>query len=123
MRIGVWLASTLLAGGFATFDPAGSPIEPGGKFAYISDGPQKRIAGYTIGSNGALKQLRGSPFHAGITGASALAIDPQGQFMYVISGGSLAGLTIASDGSLKPVPGSPFPVGEDPLWVAIAPKP
>jgi len=73
------------------------------------------IAGFKIGSNGALTPLPGSPFATNNEGYApiALVLDPRGKFIYEINDlafnsgtGSLAAYQIADDGALVLVPNS-----------------
>jgi 6-phosphogluconolactonase (cycloisomerase 2 family) len=56
----------------------GVTVDPSNKFLYIPDGPQ--ILGYSIGANGLLQPLTGSPFQ--IIGGSVLDFTPDGKFVY-----------------------------------------
>ncbi len=83
-------------------------ITPSGRFFYAVG---SAIYGYSIGPEGMLTPLPGSPFAENFS-ALKLTIDPTGKFLYVSDSfhSSLAGFAIdSSTGTLTPVPGSPFP--------------
>lgn len=101
-------------------------VHPSGAFVYVSSAtetssgiPPADINAFAVQSDGSLKPVPGSPVPIpGGTGLPALAMDPQGEYLYASSitsgGGAVAAFTIDSvNGALTPVPGSPFviPVG------------
>jgi 6-phosphogluconolactonase (cycloisomerase 2 family) len=113
-----------------------------GHFVYVSSVPSGQstadINAFAVQSNGSLSPVPGSPFPVpGTTFLPALAMDPQGQYLYAstLSGaGAVAAFKIDGiSGALTPVPGSPFivPVGacnpsadfcqETPTDIAIEP--
>jgi 6-phosphogluconolactonase len=126
--------STLLLGlPFAFAQRAFASQTP--KFAYVAnlcDSSSRCSAGnvsaYTINSStGALNQVAGSPFAAGIQPVS-VAVDPSGRFAYVAnecdscSRGRISAYTInSSTGALRAVAGSPFAAGELPISVTVDP--
>ncbi len=63
-------------------NPASVAVDPTGKFAYVvndSNAPEVpgTVSAFTIGSNGALTSVPGSPFPAGDT-PDSVAVDPTG---------------------------------------------
>lgn len=50
------------------------------EFAYVADLASGNVLVYAIASNGALTQVKGSPFAAGTT-SDAVAVDPAGKFL------------------------------------------
>jgi 6-phosphogluconolactonase len=101
-------------------------VHPSGDFVYVSSTPPTTSSGappadinaFAVQSDGSLKLVPGSPFPIpGTTGLPALAMDPQGQYLYAATSsgaGAVAGFSIdETSGALTPVPGSPFivPVG------------
>jgi 6-phosphogluconolactonase (cycloisomerase 2 family) len=85
-------------------------ITPNGRYAYVVDGAGDVFAYNINQSTGVLSSLTGSPY-AIQASASAIAIDPSGQFAYVsnIAFGSIWAFAInASSGALTPLVGSPF---------------
>lgn len=92
-------------------------ITPSDTFAYVSDGLSS-VAAYSINSmTGGLTPLAGSPFTAGV-GTSALAMTPNGKFLYVATTPAIAGFSINADGSLTSI-GSPVPFPAPPLSISI----
>jgi DNA-binding beta-propeller fold protein YncE len=102
-------------------------VDPTGKFAYVANFDSENVSGYSIGSNGALTPVAGSPFAAG-QNTESVAVDPTGKFAYVPNfgdfgvPGTVSGYSIASNGALLPVPGSPFAAGDGANRVAITPE-
>ena len=95
-------------------------ITPTDTFAYISDG-LSGVAAYSINpTTGGLTPVAGSPFLAGV-GSSALAITPNGKFLYVAATTGLVGFSINSDGSLTSL-GSPLTFPSPPLAMSIEPS-
>jgi DNA-binding beta-propeller fold protein YncE len=97
------------------------------QFAYVVNALSNNVSAYSIGSNGALTPVPGSPFPAGHT-PGKVAVDPTGQFAYVVNGsnnvpgsGAVSAFSIGSNGVLTPVPGSPFPAGSSPVSVTVDP--
>ena len=88
-------------------------VDPSGKFAYVSNYGSDNVSAYTIdASNGALKQVKGSPFGAA-AGPCSVVADPAGKFIYVPNNGSgnVSAYQIKSDGMLTEIKGSPFGAG------------
>jgi len=108
-------------------EPASVAVNPTGKFAYVANTgfpipPNASVSAYSIGANGALTPVPGSPFAAG-TFSVSVAVDPTGKFVYVANGFSnnVSAYSIGADGALTPVPGSPFGAEMSPQSVAITP--
>jgi DNA-binding beta-propeller fold protein YncE len=101
----VWLAAPLRA-----------------QFAYVANDDSNNASAYSIGANGALVPVPGSPFKAGSFPIS-VAVDPTGKFAYVANydNNTVSAYSIAANGALTPVPGSPFTAGPHPVSVAITP--
>jgi 6-phosphogluconolactonase len=58
-------------------------VDPTGKLAYVAS--DDNVSAYSIGANGALTPVPGSPFAAGRNGPLSVAVDPTGKFAYVAS--------------------------------------
>lgn len=74
-------------------------------------------------TTGALAEVSGSPFNAGLNPQQILIAFP-GSFIYVINQQSqdITGLAInPSTGALTPLPGSPFPIGSNPVTAGVDP--
>jgi hypothetical protein len=106
----VWLAAPLRA-----------------QFAYVANAGGN-VSSYSIGANGALTPVPGSPFAAGAQPRS-VAVDPTAKFAYVANEGApglgipsnVSAYSIGANGALTPVPGSPFAAGLGPRSVAVDP--
>lgn len=79
------------------------------------------VFGYSVGSNGVLTPVSGSPWPAGRQ-PSAVASDPTGSYLYVTDygNGDVLGYSISS-GVLTPLSGSPFPSGNQPSAIVVDP--
>jgi 6-phosphogluconolactonase len=101
---------------------------PGNQFAYVADQGSGKILGYVLHSaNGKLTPVAGSPFCAGKSGSTSVAVDPAGRFLYATNqyagDNDISGFRIDGDsGRLTPIPGSPFASGSGPTAVAIDPS-
>lgn len=97
-------------------------IDPTGRFVYVPNVGSNNISAYAIdASNGALTQVKGSPFAAGLNPRGVM-IDPTGAFAYVPNSGSnnVSGYAInPNSGALTQVQGSPFAAGSSPGAAAI----
>jgi DNA-binding beta-propeller fold protein YncE len=97
-------------------------VDPTGKFAYVTTLLPDNVSAYSIGANGVLTPVPGSPFAAGIAPVY-VAVDPTGKFAYVTNlfDNNVSAYSIGANGALTPVPGSPFAAGIGPFGVAITP--
>jgi lactonase family protein with 7-bladed beta-propeller len=99
------------------------PWTPTGKFVYVTNNNDNTVSAYSVGSNGALAPVPGSPFAAG-SGPISVAVDPTGKFVYVTNNNNdntVSAYSVGSNGALAPVPGSPFAAGSGPVSVAVDP--
>ena len=107
---------------------AENDYHPSEQFAYIADEDSGKVSGFIVhAANGKLTRIEGSPFTAGKSGPTSVAVDPAGRFLYATNqfGGDndVAGFSIDCEtGKLTPVPGSPFTAGSGPSAVAIDPS-
>ena len=100
------------------------------EFAYVANRYSNNVSAYAINpSNGALTEVKGSPFAADY-GSYAVAIDPTGRFAYIANDGTGSGdpgdISVFAinprDGALTPIQGSPFSAGSNPIGIAITPN-
>ncbi len=92
-------------------------ITPSDTFAYISDGVTG-VAAYSVNATtGELTALPGAPFTAG-PGPSAMAMTPNGKFLYVATSAALVQFAINADGSLTSI-GSPVTFNTPPVILNI----
>ena len=84
------------------------------QFVYVANDESDNVSAYTIGANGALTPVPGSPFAAGGV-PDSVAVDPTAKFAYVANlGNNVSAYSIGANGALTPVPGSPFAPGTQP---------
>src|SRR5260221_9132204 len=97
-------------------------IQPPPRSTFFPYTALSRVSAYSIGANGALTPVPGSPFAAG-TEPLSVAVDPTAKFAYVANAGdnNVSAYSIGANGALKPVPGSPFAAGTSPRSVATTP--
>ncbi len=83
-------------------NPYGLVIDPAGKYLYAANTSSNSITIFSIGSNGALTQIAGSPLADIYNGPVAMMMDPKGQFLYVAnqSSNNLAVYTLTSSSAL-----------------------
>jgi 6-phosphogluconolactonase (cycloisomerase 2 family) len=100
--------------------PEGITTSPDGRFVYtasvglgsIPEGPGA-VSGFSIGGDGALTPVPGSPFTAGLFPVG-ITILPNGRFVYASGGdsdGELSAFRVGQSGTLQPLPHTPFPTG------------
>jgi 6-phosphogluconolactonase (cycloisomerase 2 family) len=105
--------------------PTGINVPASGAYLYISAYDTAANAGYifgfSIGLDGVLSALSGSPFPAGVH-PSAIASDSSGGFVYVTdsTSGRVLGYSAAL-GVLSPLSGA-YPSGNGPSAIAVDPK-
>jgi 6-phosphogluconolactonase (cycloisomerase 2 family) len=92
--------------------PVFETMDPKGRFVFCLDlstnGTSNDLQVYSIGSNGALTQVPGSPVSLTTVGNS-LTVDPTGKFLYIsTAGGPILAYSIGVNGTLTAVKGSPF---------------
>ena len=97
-------------------------VDPTGKFAYVANFGDNTVSAYSIGADGALTPVPGSPFGAG-NYPNSVAVDPTGKFAYVANydDNTVSAYSIGANGALTLVSGSPFAAGSGPDSVAITP--
>jgi 6-phosphogluconolactonase (cycloisomerase 2 family) len=88
-------------------NPAAAVVSPNGNFLFVANQSGSNSVFAINATTGALTPITGSPF-AGSGAASGIAIDPDGEFLYVASAGLYAFQINTSTGALTPVTGSPF---------------
>jgi 6-phosphogluconolactonase len=90
----------------------GLASDPGSKFLFVGEF-NTGLRALSIGTNGSLSEVSGSPYSAG-TGPAGVIVDSTGSYVYVANKGSNNitgfGLT-ATSGQLTPISGSPFSSG------------
>jgi 6-phosphogluconolactonase len=93
--------------------PVSVAVDPTGSFLFVSDYAYTKISVESIGSNGALTPVTGSPFRDTAGRPGGIAVDPTAKFVYVVNdSNTVSGYSIGADGKITPVPNSPFCNGE-----------
>ena len=108
----VSLAQTLATGSTTTNDNA-VLVNSASSILYVArSGTYGGVAAFTIGSQGVLNSISGSPFAAG-GGTYALAVDGTGDYLYAANrtSGTISGYAIGTTGGLTALSGSPFAAG------------
>ena len=92
------------------------------EFVYVANLESNTVSAYSVGANGALTPVAGSPFAAGLEPFS-VAVNLLGWFVYVANTGSnnVSAYSVGANGALTPVAGSPFAAGIEPISVALSP--
>src|SRR5262249_41298928 len=95
----------------------GAAVHPSGAFVYVADFGAERVDGYRLDpASGSLMSLPAARHDFVEAQPIAIAIEPQGRFLYVttldqafLTGLSLHGFAVDPvSGALAPLPGSPF---------------
>ena len=104
--------------------PQGLAITPNGNFLYTANFGDGTISEFSIGSNGTLTPLEGSPVGETYLGPVALLVDNSGQYLYVANktSGNIAAYSITSSGTLALLTNSPFGAGGNPGIIASDPS-
>jgi 6-phosphogluconolactonase (cycloisomerase 2 family) len=92
------------------------------QFAYVVNSGDNTVSAYSIGSNGALTPVPGSPFAVmGLPAPVSVAVDPTGKFAYVANAGAntVSAYSIGSNGALAPIPDSASTPANVPVSVAV----
>ncbi len=109
--------------------PTAVNVLASGTYVYVTaydsstTSPVGYIFAFSVGSNGALTAVPGSPFAAG-SQPSALASDPTSAYLYATDGvrGDVMGYTVGATGTLTAMSGSPFPAGNQPVGMVVDPS-
>jgi 6-phosphogluconolactonase len=96
-------------------------VGPGSTYLYIArSGTGGGLAVYSIGNNGALTEVSGSPFAAG-TQPYSVVLNNAGTDVYVANrgDGTISGYSVASSGTLTALTGSPYTSGSAVTALAV----
>ncbi len=114
---------------FATSTAPGTVVfSPSGKLLAIDTGAANSpISVLSVGPDGALTQVPGSPFPAGTGGefgGPAMAFNPSGSLLAIgnVDGDTVSVYSVSAGGALTQAPGSPFEDLIDPVSVAFSPS-
>ena len=108
--------------------PTGVNVLASGAYVYVTgyDSTTSSPAGYvfafSVGSNGVLTAVPGSPFAAGAQ-PSAVSSDSKNSYVYVADSknGNVLGFSVGSNGTLTALSGSPYPAGNGPSAIIVNP--
>jgi 6-phosphogluconolactonase len=104
------------------------------KYIYVLDTGGNRIFNYTIGANGLLQAVTGSPAPNTATASNPIALtsDSKTKFLYIANAGPssgttnpnsvITGFTIAANGVLAPIAGGTTPTGSGPQCILEDPS-
>ena len=97
-------------------------FSPGGGLLATANANAGTVSVFSVGSDGALTPVSGSPFATG-TGPFSVAFSPGGGLLATANefDGTVSVFSVASGGALTPVSGSPFATGTGPFSVAFSP--
>jgi len=97
----------------------GLTVNPTSTYLYVAETGVNGVRVLSIGTNGALTELTGSPYSTG-TGPSAVFIDSTGSYLYVTNraANSVSAFLASSSGALTAISGSPFATGTNPIGIA-----
>ncbi|HEX4022610.1 MAG TPA: beta-propeller fold lactonase family protein [Acidobacteriaceae bacterium] len=89
------------------------------KFLFVGE-TGSGIRSFTIGTNGGLSEVSGSPFKAGL-GPASIVMDPTNAYVYIANktASSVAGYTLGSAGKLTQLSASPFTAGTSPISMSL----
>lgn len=98
----------------------GVTSDPSSVYAFITETGTAGVRVLSIGTNGALSEVSGSPFATG-TGPTGVLVDSTGAYVYVTNktSNTISAFTLsAATGILTPIAGSPFTTGITPVDIA-----
>jgi len=100
-----------------------SVYNPGGSTVAGDTANPGWVFGFSVGSNGALTALAGSPYEAGVE-PRGLAADPTNRFLYVVDFASsqMIGYTIQANNTLNFFLASPTRTGNEPVAITFDPR-
>jgi 6-phosphogluconolactonase len=100
--------------------PEGIAVDPMGRFVFVSNQASSSISVFTLGADGSLSPVAGSPFPA--ASPFGLAVNPSGKVLYANNFpdsqasdlNTVSAFQIASNGTLTPLSGSPSATASSP---------
>jgi 6-phosphogluconolactonase (cycloisomerase 2 family) len=97
----------------------GVAVNPASTYAFVTETGSAGVRVLTIGANGGLTEVSGSPFQTGL-GPSGVLVDSSGSYVYVTNqtDDTISGFVLAANGTLTEISGSPFSTGTTPVDIA-----
>lgn len=98
----------------------GVAVDPANKYLFVTETGINAVRVLSIGTNGALTELTGSPYATG-AGPNGVLVDATGSYVYVANStaSTISGFLLSGTGALTQISGSPFPaVGTSPVSLA-----
>jgi 6-phosphogluconolactonase (cycloisomerase 2 family) len=94
----------------------GMAVDPGNKYLFVAETGLNGVRVLSIGTNGALTELTGSPYATGL-GPSGVLVESTGSYLYVANrtANNVSAFLLSSNGALTQVSGSPFTTGTNPV--------
>lgn len=94
----------------------GMAINPAGTFLFAAETGVGGVRVFSIGTNGVIQEVAGSPFKTG-TGAFSVLVDSTGSYVYVANRtqNNISGFLLSASGALTAISGSPFSTGTLPV--------
>lgn len=94
-------------------------VSPDGKYLYVTETGINSVRVFSIGTDGTLSEVAGSPYKTGL-GPAAVLVDSTGSYVYVAdrTGNSISAFTVGTGGALTEIAGSPFATGTTPVALA-----
>jgi len=88
-------------------------------YVFVTETAINAVRVLSIGTNGALTEVSGSPFATGV-GPSGVLVNANGSYVYVINqtDNTISGFVLAANGTLTEISGSPFATGTTPVDIA-----
>src|ERR1700728_1366270 len=94
----------------------GMAVSPSGSYLFAAETVTGGVRVFSIGTNGVLTELSGSPYLTN-TGAWSVLVDSTGSYVYVANrtAGSISAFLLSGTGALTQISGSPFTTGTLPI--------
>lgn len=90
------------------------------RYLFLTETVSNSVRVLTIGTNGHLSEISGSPFATG-NGPIAVAVDPTDSYVYVANyaDSTIGGFSLGTSGALTALSGSPYATGASPVDLAF----
>ena len=94
----------------------GLAVDPASKYLFVAETGLNGVRALSIGTNGALTELSGSPYATAL-GPSGVLVDSTGSYVYVANStaNTVSAFLLSATGGLTKISGSPFATGTSPV--------